>query len=196
MAGMPGGRGFDQGVCIVQRWAGVLPLVFLPLLSGCVWIAATGLTAGVSAARQERSIGNAIDDQRIKAVLDAKLAAESGELFLRVSTTVIEGRVLLAGRVKTPEDRLMATRITWNIDGVRKVDNDLEVTDHSGWLDAPTDFIIRTELAAALLADGSIKDVNYTTDFVHGRGDIMGVGQKRDVVGRVLFPARNIRGGK
>jgi osmotically-inducible protein OsmY len=196
MSGVHGGQAFDQGVCVVQRLARVLPLLCVPLLSGCVWIAATGVTAGVSAARQERTIGNAIDDERIKAVLDAKLAMESGDLFLRVSTTVIEGRVLLAGRVKTPEDRLTATRIAWNIDGVRKVDNDLDVTDRSGWLDAPTDFIIRTELAAALLADGSIKDVNYTTDVVHGVVYIMGVGQNQAEVDRVIEHARNMSGVK
>jgi osmotically-inducible protein OsmY len=180
----------------VQRFVRVLPLVMMPILSGCVWIAATGVTAGVSAARQERSIGNAIDDTVIKATLDTKLARQSGDLFLRVSTTVIEGRVLLAGRVKSPEDRLTATRIAWSIEGVKKVDDELDVTDRSGWLDAPTDFIIRTELAAALLADGSIKDVNYTTDVVHGVVYLMGVGQNQDEVNRVVAHARNLSGVK
>ena len=178
------------------RMVRVLPLLVFPLLSGCVWIAATGVTAGVLAARQERSIGNAIDDTRIKAELDAKLADQSAGLFLRVSTTTIEGRVLLAGRVQTPEDRLTATRIAWSIEGVRKVDNDLEVTDRSGWLDAPSDFIIRTELATALLTDGSIKDVNYTTDVVHGVVYLMGVGQDQAEVDRVVAHARNLSGVK
>ena len=180
----------------MRRIIRVLPLLVFPLLSGCVWIAATGVTAAVSAARQERSIGNAIDDTRIKAELDAKLADQSAGLFLRVSTTTIEGRVLLAGRVQTPEDRLTATRIAWSIEGVRKVDNDLEVTDRSGWLDAPSDFIIRTELATALLTDGSIKDVNYTTDVVHGVVYLMGVGQDQAEVDRVVAHARNLSGVK
>ena len=180
----------------MRRLIRVLPLLVFPLLSGCVWIAATGVTAAVSAARQERSIGNAIDDTRIKAELDAKLADQSAGLFLRVSTTTIEGRVLLAGRVQTPEDRLTATRIAWSIEGVRKVDNDLEVTDRSGWLDAPSDFIIRTELATALLTDGSIKDVNYTTDVVHGVVYLMGVGQDQAEVDRVVAHARNLSGVK
>ena len=178
------------------RMVRVLPLLVFPLLSGCVWIAATGVTAGVLAARQERSIGNAIDDTRIKAELDAKLVDQSAGLFLRVSTTTIEGRVLLAGRVQTPEDRLTATRIAWSIEGVRKVDNALEVTDRSGWLDAPSDFIIRTELATALLTDGSIKDVNYTTDVVHGVVYLTGVGQDQAEVDRVIAHARNLSGVK
>jgi osmotically-inducible protein OsmY len=179
------------------RWfSRVLPLVFVPMLSGCVWLAAGGAAAGVSAVRQERTIGNAVDDVRIKTELDAKLAADSAGLFLRASTTVVEGRVLLAGYVTKPEDRLTATRLAWSIEGVRKVDNDMEVTDRSGWLDAPGDFVIQTELAAALLADGSIKDVNYTIDVVHGVVYLVGVGQDQAEVDRVVQHARNLSGVK
>lgn len=160
----------------------VVLLVFCPLLFGCVW--------------QERSIGNAIDDIRIKTELDAKLADNSTGLFLRASTTVVEGRVHLAGYVKSPEDRLTATRLAWTIQGVHQVDDDMEVTDRSGWLDAAGDFIIKTELAAALVADESIKDVNYSTDVVHGVVYVMGVGQNQAEVDRVLTHARNLSGVK
>ena len=174
----------------------IAPLLAVPLLSGCVWFAAGGAAAGVSVARQERTIGNAIDDVRIKTELDAKLVGDAPDLFLRASTTVVEGRVLLAGRVKAPEDRLTATRIAWSIAGVRQVDNDMEVTDSSGWLDAPGDFVIKTQLAIALLADGSIKDENYTTDVVHGVVYLMGVAQDQAEVDRVMMHARNLSGVK
>src|SRR5258708_37371260 len=157
----------------------LIPLAFIPLLSGCVWVAATGAVAGVSAARQERTIGNAVDDVRIKTTLDGRLAKESAHLYVRVSTTVIEGRVLLAGRVDKPEARLDATRVAWSVDGVRKVDNDIEVSDFSGWLDGPSDLIMRAELASILLAAKSIKDVNYTTEVVHSVVYLMGVAQNQ-----------------
>jgi len=172
------------------------PLALIPLLSGCVWFAATGVVAGVSAARQERTIGNAIDDTVIKATLDGRLAKDSPGLYLRVSTTVVEGRVLLAGRVDSPEDRLNATRVAWSVEGVRKVDNDIEVSDLSGWLDGPSDFIMRTQLAAILLADKSIKDVNYTTDVVHGVVYLMGIGQDKAEVDRVVAHAEKLNGAK
>lgn len=172
------------------------PLVFIPLLSGCVWVAATGAVAGVSAARQERTFGNAIDDVRIKTTLDGKLAKDTPGLYLSVSTTVVEGRVLLAGRVSKPEDRLNATRVAWSVEGVRKVDNDVEVSDFFGWLDGPADFIMRTQLAATLLADESIKDVNYTTDVVHGVVYLMGVAQDKEELERVVAHAEKVNGVK
>jgi len=172
------------------------PLALIPLLSGCVWIAATGVVAGVSAARQERTIGNAVDDARIKTTLDARLAGESPGLYLRVTTTVVEGRVLLAGRVGKPENRLDATRVAWSVEGVRKVDNDIEVSDFSGWLDGPADLLMQAQLASILLADKSIKDVNYTTDVVHGVVYLMGVAQNKAEVDRVVAHAEKLNGVK
>ena len=52
-------------------------IIAAPLLSGCVAVAATGLVVGVSAARQERTVGAAIDDVRIKSAVTTALAGES-----------------------------------------------------------------------------------------------------------------------
>jgi osmotically-inducible protein OsmY len=178
----------------LRSFASVVVFVLLaPVLSGCVVVAATGAVAGVSAARQERSFGNAIDDRVMKTKLDARLRQQSIRLF-GIYTTVIEGRVLLAGRVSKPETRLEATRVAWTVDGVRKVDNDIQVTETGGWLDRPADLIMRSRLAAILLADGSIKDVNYTTDVVHGIVYLMGVGQDQGEVDRVVAHANELNG--
>jgi osmotically-inducible protein OsmY len=174
----------------------ILPLAFIPFLSGCIWVAGAGAVAGISAARQERTIGNAVDDARIKTTLDGRLARQSPGLYIRVSTTVVEGRVLLAGRVDSPESRLDATRVAWSVEGVRKVDNDVEVSDLSGWLDGPADLIMRTQLATILLADKSIKDVNYTTDVVHGVVYLMGVAQNKEELDRVVVHAQKLNGAK
>jgi osmotically-inducible protein OsmY len=172
----------------------ILTLCLLPAFSGCVPAIIAGTAVGVTAARQERSIGNAIDDRGIQAALNRRLIGASTGLFLRVSTNTIEGRVVLAGRVDSPETRLEATRIAWSIEGVRKVDNDIEVTESFGWLDGPSDLIMRTQLAAKLLGDKTIKDVNYTVDSVHGVIYVMGVAQDRAELDRVLAHAESIRG--
>ena len=55
---------------------------------------------------------------------------------------------------------------------------------------------MRSRLAAVLLADKSIKDVNYTTDVVHGIVYLMGVGQDQAEVDRVIEHAKNLNGVK
>jgi osmotically-inducible protein OsmY len=181
---------------MLRRLPFALLIVFLtPALSGCVPALIAGTAAaGVTVARQERSIGNAIDDRRIQAALNARLINASTGLFLRVATNTIEGRVVLAGRVDSPETRLEATRIAWSIEGVRKVDNDIEVTESFGWLDGPSDLIMRTQLATKLLSDKTIKDINYTVDSVHGVIYVMGVAQDQAELDRVLAHAESIKG--
>nr|TFG55078.1 MAG: BON domain-containing protein [Hyphomicrobiales bacterium] len=167
-----------------------------PVLSGCVAVAATGIYAGVSAVRQERTFGAAIDDVRIKSAVTSRLAGAEAWNFVNVSTTVIEGRVLMTGRVDDPEERLAATRIAWGVEGVRRVDNVIEITDSAGLLNRPRDIFIRTEIAADLLSDAAIKDVNYTIDVVNGVVYITGVGQNQAEVDRVIARASRFKGVK
>lgn len=169
-------------------------LILAPAVSGCVAAAATGMVAGVSAARQERTVGAAIDDIRIKTAVTSALSGQAASNFVNVSTTVVEGRVLMTGRVDDPEARLQATRLAWGVDGVRRVDNEIEVTESFGWLDRPKDIFIRTEIAADLLTDRSIRDVNYTIDVVNGVVYVMGVGQSQAEVDRVIARAARFRG--
>ena len=178
---------------MIPRWltSTALVVVMAPVLSGCVVLAAAGTVAGVQAVRQERSVGDALDDRAIKTELDVKLRQTAGLRF-GIATTVVEGRVLLAGQVSKPEQRLEATRVAWTVDGVVKVDNDIEVTDSFGWLDRPQDFIMRQALVAKLISDRSISSVNYTTDVVHGVVYLMGVAQDQDEVDRVVAHANSI----
>ncbi|MGQ0740758.1 MAG: BON domain-containing protein [Alphaproteobacteria bacterium] len=168
--------------------------MIVPLLAGCAWVVAGGAVVGVNAARQERSVGDALDDIRIKTEIQSDLIARSANNFVNVSVTVVEGRVLLTGRVKEPEQRLDATRVAWGTDGVLKVDNDIEVTEDAGWLERPNDILIRTTLAGELLADPEISDINYTIDCVNGVVYLMGVGQNREEVQRVIAHARGVSG--
>ena len=167
-----------------------------PILSGCVAVAATGLYAGVSAARQERTVGAAFDDVRIKSAITTGLASVKATSFVNVSTTVIEGRVLMTGRVSDQESRLQATRVAWSVEGVRRVDNELEITARMGLINRPRDIFIRTEIATDLLTDGAIKDVNYTIDVVNGVVYITGVGQNQAEIDRVIARASRFKGVK
>ena len=174
----------------------LLGLMSAPLLSGCIAVAATGMVAGVSAVRQERTVGDALDDVRIKTDLQAQLTQKKTNNFVNVSATVVEGRVLLTGRVKDPDIRLDATRVAWGIQGVRKVDNEIEVTDNTGWLDRPKDMYIRAEIAGDLLLDKSIKDVNYTIEVVNGVVYLCGVAQDQAELDRVIARANRFKGVK
>ena len=152
-----------------------------------------GATAGI-AAFQERPIGEALDDTEIKLGLTDRLLKSENSLFSDVSSSVMEGRVMLTGLVEDNEDRAEAGRIAWTVPGVREVINEIEVADRSTFEALPSDGWISTKLTARLLTDFSISDINYETDVTNGSVYVLGIGRDAAEIDRVAAHARDING--
>ena len=165
----------------------ILTVAFAPLLlTACV---------GVALDPEERPFSKAVDDFNTRTELNAKLLADDPRLYTNVSTSVIEGRVHLSGSVLTEEQRRRATQLAWSTANVTEVVNDIEVTeDTSGLVATARDRWISTKVRARILADTSIRDVNYTIDTQNRVVFIMGIAQNHRELERVLDHAREIEG--
>jgi osmotically-inducible protein OsmY len=161
----------------------ILVLALTVGLNGCV---------GVSLDPEERPVSKAVDDFNTRTELSARLLAEDPEMFTNVSTSVIEGRVHLSGNVLDEELRLKATELAWQTPNVTEVVNDIEVTDRTGLVDAARDRWISTKVRARLLADTSIRDVNYTIDTQNRVVFILGIAQNRVELDKVIAHARAV----
>jgi osmotically-inducible protein OsmY len=163
-----------------------------PLLAACgpsMWIGA-GAKVGVAVA-QERSIGDQMNDTAIAVSINERLFSYNEELFQDVSVDVTEGRVLLAGVVDKPEDRVDAVRLAWQVSGVKQVMNEIQVTQ--GDFEAYTnDVWISTQLRNDLLWDKDISSINYTVETVHGVVYLTGVARSQAELDRVIAHARTI----
>ena len=90
--------------------------------------AVVALVAFVGACKTTTSAGRQVDDAAIKTAVKAKLAAD-----VRLSTlTNIEvnstnGVVTLAGQVRDESDRMQAETVARSVDGVVRVNNELQV---------------------------------------------------------------------
>ncbi len=177
-----------------------VPLVMLlalgsPALQGCTApgvIAGTAATVGVPAT-QERSIGAAVDDTIITAVVGHPLFQKDIELFRAVNVEVVEGRVLLLGSVNDPEDRVEAVRLAWQAEGVKEVINEIQVTDRGGIVDFARDTWISAQLKTKLLLDREIKAINYNVETVNGVVYMIGIAQDQAELERVTNHARTIK---
>jgi len=164
------------------------------LSAGCAPVLIGGAaTAGVAVA-QERTVGDAIDDAVISARVKDRLLQQSGQLFLRVGTEVIEGRVLLTGSVRSAQDRVEAVRVAWTVPGVREVLNEIQVTDRGGIANSIADARLTTTLRLQMMGDRGIVDINYSIDTVNGIVYLMGIAQDQAELDRVIGYARNISG--
>ncbi|MEO1493261.1 MAG: BON domain-containing protein [Pseudomonadota bacterium] len=165
------------------------------VLSGCV--AAPLIGAGVEATRavtEERSTGQQLKDTEIQLTLNDKFIKHSARLFGDVSTTVIEGRVLLTGSVANREDKIAATQLTWETPGVTEVTDELTVARDSGARAYAEDAWISNQLRVQLLADSAIASQNYNVETVDKVVHVTGLARSGAELGRVLDRASGVPG--
>jgi len=86
------------------------------------------LLAGLAACKTTSSPQRQVDDGAIKASVKAKLAADVRlSTLTNVEVNSTNGIVTLAGQVRSEEERRMAGEVARSVDGVVRVDNNLQV---------------------------------------------------------------------
>lgn len=166
-------------------------------LSGCVVgaVALAGAGAGVGTmAAQERTIGEGVDDLAIDGQVQQALLTESSKTMGRVDVKVHKGRVLLTGVVKTPEDRMRASQLAWDVDQVKEVINEIDVSDRKEYARVAHDGLITSRVRMALVQDKQIKNVNIGVETVAGRVYLFGEARTSDEINRAAQRASAVRG--
>lgn len=170
----------------------VLTAAVAPLLAGCGPLVLGGAAVGATVVAQDRPVKQAVSDTAIHASIDKQLLQHDRNLFQQVDISVTEGKVLLTGLVPKPKNRLEASRIAWQADGVKEVINEIEVKDKSTLSDAARDTWITTKLRSKITFDKNIRSINYTIDTVNQRIYLTGIAQNQAELDRVTAYARDI----
>lgn len=173
------------------------------MLVVAVWTLAscgpTGIVVGTGAvvARsvlQERSTLDALEDTEIQLGLNNRLLSHSTGLFADVSTSVVEGRVVLTGSVPTRADKVTATDLAWQTPGVAEVSDELVVQEDSGAVAYAEDAWISNQLRVSLLTDSKVSSVNYSVETVDKVIHITGLARSKTELSKVLDHASSVRG--
>lgn len=189
-------QGTPRGSRQTRQWTPLFLLLAVLVLPACTLqgtLIGAGATAGITLV-QERGTDDALDDLNIQLRLNSNFLAEDEGLFARISTHVVEGRVLLLGVVSKPEDRLTAAKLAWQTKGVVEVINEIRVESETSLSQASKDLYITTSLRARLLADREISAVNYNVETVRGTIYLLGISQNKNELVRVISHARDISG--
>ena len=151
--------------------------------------------AGKSPARDflevERGLNGAVSDTAITAQIWQKFLAQDEKLFLDIEIEVVEGEVLLAGQVPTVSDQLEAVRLSWQVNGVKSVHNEIEIGEGMTLVDNASDLLITTKIKTALMFDGDVFAINYSVETVNGTVHLMGIAQDELERNRVISHARD-----
>lgn len=162
-------------------------------LSGCASAVIGVGTAAVAASTTEKGLSTSVADTQIHAKLTDRFVKTDFSLVTAVDITVNDGAVLMTGKVNTPEEKILATRLAWEIFGVREVVNELQVTDTSSIKDIAKDLAASATLRTKLITDGNISSLNFSIDVVNGTVYLSGVAANAEEMNRVVAHARDIR---
>lgn len=165
-------------------------------LSGCVG-AAVGLgTAAVAASTTEKGFSTSVADGVIEAKLTDRFIQNDASLATGIEKSVNNGSVLLTGSVDTIEQKILATKLTWEIKGVREVVNEVQVAQDTSLRDQAKDLAASAQLRAALIGDPDISSLNFSIDVVNGIVYLSGVAADEMEKERVIAHAQELRFAK
>ena len=162
-------------------------------LSGCTGAVVGVGTAAVAASTTEKGFSTSVSDGVIFAKLKDRFIQVNASLFSSVDVTVNDGAVLFTGKVKTPEDKIEATKLAWEIKGVREVVNELQVIDNSSIKDLAKDLAATATLRGKMIADEDISSLNFSIDVVNGIVYLSGVASTPEEMNKVVSHAKNLR---
>ncbi len=162
-------------------------------LSGCAGAVVGVGTAAVAASTTEKGFSTSVSDGVIFAKLKDRFIQVNASLLTSADVTVNDGAVLFTGKVKTPEDKIQATKLAWEIKGVREVVNELQVIDNTSIKDIAKDLAATATLRGKMIADEDISSLNFSIDVVNGIVYLSGVASTPEEMNKVVSHAKNLR---
>lgn len=172
----------------------------LPLaLGGCAVAVVGGMAAagGVGyEAAQERGVTGAVDDIKVKTEIESAFLQQNPALPLPVTVTVYDGRVLLTGRVPTPEMKAQARQIASQRKGVRTVYDEIEVGPAGTGMDAAQDAFITARVRSELILDADVRSANFNIDTTDHSVYLIGSARSQAEIERATQIARYVPGVK
>jgi len=171
----------------------VLIILLGVILSGCVGVASKGIFGtGVSVAFDPRTVGTQIDDSIMQKNLAAKILVKDKKYILSVKSKVLDGRIFLTGKVDRPEEKLLLTKLAWEIKGARSVRNDIKIKEEFNFARSAKDILITSQLRTALILNKNIKATNYQIDTYKKKIYVYGIALTSEEKDLVISEAKEI----
>ena len=168
-------------------------ILFLVLLSSCVGVSSKGIFGtGVSVALDPRTVGTQMDDSIMQKNLATRILVKDKKYLLSVKSKVLDGRIFLTGKVDNPEEKLMLTKLAWEIKGARSVRNDIKIKEEFNFKRSAKDILITSQLRTALIINKNIKATNYQIDTYKKKIYIYGIALTADEKELVISEAKEI----
>ena len=165
-------------------------------LTSCIETAVGLGTAAVAASTTEKGFSTSVSDTVIEAKLTDKFIQNDASLVTGIQSSVSNGAVLMTGKVDTQEQKILATRLAWEIKGVKEVLNEVQIISGNSLKTTAKDLAASAQLRANLIGDQEISSLNYSIDVVNGIVYLSGVAENEKERERVIMHAQTLRFAK
>ena len=160
---------------------------------GCIGVSSKGIFGtGVSVALDPRTVGTQIDDSIMQKNLAARIIVKDKKYLLTVKSKVLDGKIFLTGKVDSPEEKLLFTKLAWEIKGARSVRNDIKIKEEFNFKQSAKDILITSQLRTAIILNKNIKATNYQIDTYKKKIYIYGIALTSDEKDLVISEAKEI----
>ena len=140
-------------------------ILLITILYGCVPVVGVStvgaIKTGVQISSDPRTFGTMVDDSIIEKSFKIKITQLENKYFLTVKGKSLDGRFFIKGEINSIDEKILMTKLAWETNGVRSVQNNLAVKDETTWRDKAQDILITSQLKVALVGNKNVKSGNF-----------------------------------
>ena len=174
-----------------------LLLIIILNLQSCAAPIVGGVGAiAFSSSAQEKGLGTSINDKVIYVKLRNAIYDWNSFVSENVSLSVNNGSILVTGKVKDIDTKFQLTKIIWEINGVKEVNNKVQISETNNLKNIAKDLASLGEIKARLMASKKLNSLNYSIDVVNNIAYISGIASSEEeisIVTQIVQEARFIK---
>ena len=154
--------------------AAIIGITVLPALQGCFPLVAAGVTTGVMATVDRRSVGTQTEDESIEWKASSRVGKDL-VVKTHLNFTSFNRKVLITGEVPTPEAKADAERIVGELNNVQGIYNEIAVGPSSSFSNRSNDSFITSKIKSRSLDSGKFNPVHVKVVTEAGIAYLMGM---------------------
>ncbi|GIR62759.1 MAG: hypothetical protein CM15mP67_08620 [Alphaproteobacteria bacterium] len=146
-----------------------------------------------SSSAQEKGLGTSINDKVIYVKLRNAIYDWNPSVSENISISVDNGSILVTGKLKNIDTKIQLTKIIWEINGVKEVNNKVQISETNNFKNIAKDLASLGEIKAKLMASKKLNSLNFSIDVVNNIAYISGVASSEEEISIVTQIAQEAR---
>ena len=146
-----------------------------------------------SSSAQEKGLGTSFNDKVIYVKLRNAIYDWNPSVSENLSLSVDNGSILVTGKLKNIDSKVQLTKIIWEINGVKEVNNKVQISETNNFKNIAKDLASLGEIKARLMASKKLNSLNYSIDVVNNIAYISGIASSEEEIALVTLIAQEAR---